>query len=839
MPKNNTVEIELECANSSFVGEEEAKRMVYSWEKWSNYSNVNITIKDPDDFMFDYYYKEGSIITNKDNYKSILKSLDKYDIKVDIIHIDGEEIKASKSVRERRVVFTCLPEDAEFTYSMKRMLKITRNYSGHMYFTFYCETDRDDRGGWRLMFDDMKPANEAQRILKEWMDNFNLTPSKMFTEYYWDKLMAICDEVEAEESRIEGSEPMQEGDRKIKFQFKDKNGWKIRCVVKRYGYNKRINLDFLEAETSCYIVMERLEPANEQQKMLIEMWNRYDNEPSHKFNDWDWEHLVDICNDVILAEREKVEGSSKDMVKDDKTDIWYDRNLFEDYINHIKYMIKIKLNKKQLFNAEADRESKHEILRDEVYRDNKKHYNDFGSNYMFQVEKDTDDIISFLLEVYNIDNKDYQSIIGFPVNSLEGSSVNDFTSWAFKYISKRNSWWKVFKEYVDIIKNMHKLEKLGKDSIYELDSDREDLHQLLKNDILDNLQNEDLWKLVESDDKDEVREYIRVGIDNMAEEMIEKPIEGSNGAKFTNNFIYNGSEGYVGIINLLDGKIEKVANAQQVAFANGDHQTFFYEWVKRLADESEPYAQFYFDHNGKLWIQEQKDGYDYNKVRQLILEQVTFKLGKVIVARCTDKDGATWEDKEFWIGCASSIDGKIEEVHTFEEAEANDFHHSFYFSKEAQDRMKNGESEIFWIDDGKIDGLGMWRDTFLEESEISRLSKLILEQITILPCSNMEAAEMSSPLVDNSSNGVDPSRLSDNLNIDNIKTLLYDENFSTQVIELLKSKGIKKPEDLFNLPTQMQQEVNTILNELPKSSKSNSLNDTISDLDVRQWIKGW
>lgn len=37
---------------------------------------------------------------------------------------------------------------------------------------------------------------------------------------------------------------------------------------------------------------------------------------------------------------------------------------------------------------------------------------------------------------------------------------------------------------------------------------------------------------------------------------------------------------------------------------------------------------------------------------------------------------AIFEGKEFWSGCVSLIDGKIEEVHTYEEAQRCDFHHS-------------------------------------------------------------------------------------------------------------------------------------------------------------------
>lgn len=53
--------------------------------------------------------------------------------------------------------------------------------------------------------------------------------------------------------------------------------------------------------------------------------------------------------------------------------------------------------------------------------------------------------------------------------------------------------------------------------------------------------------------------------------------------------------------------------------------------------------------------------------------------------------------EEFWIGTVNVYDGEIEEVHTYEEARDNDFHHSFYFSQSQIEKMTNGECMIFWI----------------------------------------------------------------------------------------------------------------------------------------------
>ena len=51
----------------------------------------------------------------------------------------------------------------------------------------------------------------------------------------------------------------------------------------------------------------------------------------------------------------------------------------------------------------------------------------------------------------------------------------------------------------------------------------------------------------------------------------------------------------------------------------------------------------------------------------------------------------------FWIGTVNVMDGEIEEIHTYEEARDNDFHHSFYFSQPQQEKMTDGEVMIFWI----------------------------------------------------------------------------------------------------------------------------------------------
>ena len=72
---------------------------------------------------------------------------------------------------------------------------------------------------------------------------------------------------------------------------------------------------------------------------------------------------------------------------------------------------------------------------------------------------------------------------------------------------------------------------------------------------------------------------------------------------------------------------------------------------------------------------------------------------------------ALYQNRPFWIGCADIETGKIEETHTYEEAERADFHTCFYFSEKQEARSRQGDNIYFWIEeDGTIqfdaNGLG-------------------------------------------------------------------------------------------------------------------------------------
>ena len=56
-----------------------------------------------------------------------------------------------------------------------------------------------------------------------------------------------------------------------------------------------------------------------------------------------------------------------------------------------------------------------------------------------------------------------------------------------------------------------------------------------------------------------------------------------------------------------------------------------------------------------------------------------------------------FKGKKCWSGAVNTLDGTIEEVHSYKEAKEYDFHHSFYFSDEQIDKMEEGLSCFFMV----------------------------------------------------------------------------------------------------------------------------------------------
>lgn len=80
----------------------------------------------------------------------------------------------------------------------------------------------------------------------------------------------------------------------------------------------------------------------------------------------------------------------------------------------------------------------------------------------------------------------------------------------------------------------------------------------------------------------------------------------------------------------------------------------------------------------------------------------------------------------FWSGSASLADGRIEETHTLQEAQAADFHHACYFSPEQASKIDDGECVFFWITaDGEVGA--EWRESMGRD-----IIGSIKEQITVI-----------------------------------------------------------------------------------------------------------
>lgn len=79
--------------------------------------------------------------------------------------------------------------------------------------------------------------------------------------------------------------------------------------------------------------------------------------------------------------------------------------------------------------------------------------------------------------------------------------------------------------------------------------------------------------------------------------------------------------------------------------------------------------------------------------------------------------------ERFWIGSINILDGYIEEVHTYEKAAENDFHHSFYFSHDQLEKMRDEICLPFWIDRGTI--CGEWHQGKVPSHIITKIKQQI------------------------------------------------------------------------------------------------------------------
>jgi hypothetical protein len=59
--------------------------------------------------------------------------------------------------------------------------------------------------------------------------------------------------------------------------------------------------------------------------------------------------------------------------------------------------------------------------------------------------------------------------------------------------------------------------------------------------------------------------------------------------------------------------------------------------------------------------------------------------------------------KKRYGGVVNLLDGIIEDTFTFDKAEENDWHHNFYLNLKMINKIKDGESSVFWVEkDGSI-----------------------------------------------------------------------------------------------------------------------------------------
>lgn len=109
--------------------------------------------------------------------------------------------------------------------------------------------------------------------------------------------------------------------------------------------------------------------------------------------------------------------------------------------------------------------------------------------------------------------------------------------------------------------------------------------------------------------------------------------------------------------------------------------------------------------------------------------------------------------------------------------------------------------------------------------------------------SNVKSAYQSSEVYDGSEDQCSAQENYFPMNLSNLEDYLYDKDFMNQVMDLLQKKGFNNitPENIYdpNLKQQVNVTINEILQEKPQRNKSNSLIDTLDDLDTKNWISHW
>lgn len=135
--------------------------------------------------------------------------------------------------------------------------------------------------------------------------------------------------------------------------------------------------------------------------------------------------------------------------------------------------------------------------------------------------------------------------------------------------------------------------------------------------------------------------------------------------------------------------------------------------------------------NGKWQVQSKKGRnlgtYNTKKEAEDRLQQVHYF--KHVNEKLSRGNTFVFNGKNYWCGAVNTLDGVIEEVHTYEEANSYDFHHSLYFSDEQLENMREGISCFFYVYDNEIvvDPIGRNTDVDVDflKNEINKQIKLI------------------------------------------------------------------------------------------------------------------
>lgn len=81
--------------------------------------------------------------------------------------------------------------------------------------------------------------------------------------------------------------------------------------------------------------------------------------------------------------------------------------------------------------------------------------------------------------------------------------------------------------------------------------------------------------------------------------------------------------------------------------------------------------------------------------------------------------------QRFYSGAFDPIDGHILEIHSWEEADDSDHHHSFYFTQNMVSKMEAGEACFFWFSRQKLHT--MWR----QGEAPAHVRRAILSQVEV------------------------------------------------------------------------------------------------------------